>query len=305
MPTTFYPKHPALLVATAMALATLAPRAAVAEDVPSKIVEKVEPAKAPPPAPAPTEQAKTAFDTGGLSAIDPVTVKAIAALDEACVASPMSREGMSHDEEVRCNLAMAKISARGKVGASAVFAALNDPNAAHPYYARSQLYAALGKIDDEKIRGVVVAGLQKIATEELSDYEQDLYQLDETLNAMFATSPDADVPWDAKPVPDDWEGARANSRAWLAVQSKWAGKKRNEILITRLTTAKKDKTSADPKVAYQAIAYLVRHTPRTAKASAHTYAARDELAAEVRSGFEDLEQEAEFRLTEPNAFERM
>ncbi|HTJ80138.1 MAG TPA: hypothetical protein VL400_00405 [Polyangiaceae bacterium] len=268
--------------------------------------KKVAPAKAPPPAPQEAAEApKGPFDGSALGAIDPVTVKAIAALDEACVSSPMSREGMTREEEARCNLAMARITARGKAGASAILASLDDSGGNHPYYARSQLYAALGKLDDEKVREAVVAGYEKIAKEKLEDFESDSYELDETLKTMFATGPEADIPWETTPVADNWATLAATTAAWRKVATDNAGKKRNEILIGRLTAAKKDKKSDDPKVAYRAIAYLLRPAPREAKTSAHLYAARKDLPEDVASAFGDLESEAEFRLTVPNANMRM
>jgi hypothetical protein len=280
------------------------PSEARADEKSPTIQEKVPPKPKPAPAQAKTAvvDEKAPFDLSGLPPLDRETEKAIGALDEACVASPMSREGMSPKEEARCNLAMARVVARGKVGASAILAALNDHDAVHTYYARAQLYSALGKVDDPKVRGVVIAGLEKIGKEHLEEFVSDTYEMQAALFAMFGAGPEAIAPWDAAvPVSDGWEEAKLAAAEWRKVEATWAGKKRNEVLITRLTSAKKEKASDDPKVAYRAIAYLVKQAPREAKTAATLYSKRKDLKEDIAAAFEDLSSEAEFRVTMPNA----
>ncbi len=280
------------------------PNDANAGDKSPTFVGKVAPSPKPAPAKAKTavESDKAPFDVSELPAIDRETEKAIAAVDEACVASPMSREGPTPQETARCNLAISRVVARGKAGASAILTALNDVVGAHPYYARAQLYVALGKIDDPKARSVLIGGLEKIGRSQLVDHVVESWVIQETLFAMFGAGPEATAPWEPTPsVSDGWEEAKLAAAEWRKVETAWAGKKRNEVLITRLTSAKKEKTSDDPTVAYRAVAYLVKQAPREAKLAGAQYAKRKGLAEEVAAAFEDLSSEADFRASIPAA----
>lgn len=291
----------AATVIAAMSAALAWPAVTLAQDRPPSVKGEAPPSEAEKKksAEAKAKAAEGPFSLSGLGPVDPTTQKAIQKLDQACTASPMSREGMSAQEEARCNAAMAAVSARGGAGAAAILAALNDGKSERPYYARTQLFLALGKVQDPAVRSAVVGGLEKIAKDKLEDHNQDLWQIEDTLRTMFAGGPDPELPWDPAPTVDEWEGAVRSSVAWRKIENASAGKTRFELFAARLVDARKRRVDADPKAAFRAIAYLVRHAPREGKSAAHAYAGRKDLTPEIKSAFEDLESEAEFKLQAP------
>lgn len=261
--------------------------------------------KAPPPETAPEQAKKTEvqkpFDYSELGARDAAAEKAVTKVKERCVADPMSREGPTAEEQARCNLAVARLVGLGKKGAPSILAALDQADELDSYYAVNRLLFTLGKIDDKKVRRVVVDGFATIAKEEADAQVMLVYQLPETLEAMLGASPPVDVPWDTAAVTDAWEENRRTAARWKAFVDENADKTRKQIAAEHLARARKEKADEDPIKAYRAIEHLVDRAPFEALRAAKGYLKRDGLDGDVEAGFESLMSEAEWRIEEQNA----
>lgn len=261
--------------------------------------------KAPPPEPAPEQAKKTEaqkpFDHSELGARDAAAEKAVAKVKERCVADPMSREGPTEEEQARCNLAVARLVGLGMKGAPSILAALDEADELDSYYAVNRLLFTLGKIDDKKLRRVVVDGFATIAKEESDAQVMLVYQLPETLEAMLGASPPVDVPWDTAAVTDAWEENRRTAARWSAFLDENADKTRKQIAAAHLARARKEKADEDPIKAYRAIEHLVDRAPFEALRAAKGYLKRDGLDGDVEAGFESLMSEAEWRIEEQKA----
>lgn len=269
-------------------------------DGPPPVKGKAPPAETPP-AQAKTVQTKKPFDASELGARDAAADKDVARVDERCMSDPMSREGPSPEEVAKCNAAVARLMARGKKGAPSIFAALNSLNSESSYYGTNRLLFALGKIDDKKVRNVVLAGFQKIAADELDENFMMVHHIPETLEAMLGAAPEAIVPWEYESVTDHWEEQREVAARWKAFAGANADKSRLELAAERAKKARKEKADADPKKAYRAIKFLVSRSPSEALNAAKAYQKRKDLAEDVASEFESLQFEAEMVLEEQRA----
>ena len=287
-----------LLVLVASALVCWS--AAAIADKPVNIKGKAPPAD-PPPARAKTTEAQRPFDYSGLGARDAAADKAVAKVKERCVADPMSREGPTPEEQARCNLAVAQLTGLGKKGAPSILAALDEARGYEGYYAVNRLFFALGKIDDKKVRGVVVEGFSTFAKEEDDEASLIGENVQLALEAMMGATPPVALPWEPAVVTDHWEATRHAAAAWKGFAAENADKTRKQIAAEHVTRARKEKASDDPAKAYRAIEHLVARAPFEALKAAKAYASREGLDDDVASAFELLQSQAEWRIEDLRA----
>jgi hypothetical protein len=258
--------------------------------------------KAPPEEKAPERakrvETKKPFDFSDLGARDAASDKDVARVNERCVSDPMSREGPTPEEEARCNAAVAKLVARGKKAAPSILASLNTLDNDRSYYASNRLLFALGKIDDKKVRGAVLAGYSTIAKEELEDHTLVVHQLPEALESMLGAAPPAMIPWEEQPVTDGWEEHRLGAKTWQTFLGATEGKTRKQITLEHFAKSRKEKADDDAKKAYQAISFLVTRSPHEALKAADAYAKRKDLDSKIVVAFDSLKSEAEWRVEE-------
>jgi hypothetical protein len=288
----------ALTLAAGLLVATLSGRASADGAPPVK-------GKAPPPASAPA-QAKTVemtkpFDGSKLGSRDAASDKEVARVNERCVSDPFSREGPSPQENARCNLAVARLVARGKKAAPSILAALNEKSDDASYYASNRLLFALGKIDDKKVRKALVDGFVAIAKDEMEDQTDIVYQIPETLEAMMGAAPDTAAPWKDASVTDAWQEHRQTAARWRSFVEANEGQSRKQIAQEHLSQARKEKGDKDPEKAYRAIAFLISRSPNEALKAAKAYQKRDDLEDNVASEFESLKVQAEMQIEEQQA----
>ena len=288
----------ALTLAAGLLVATLAGRASADGAPPVK-------GKAPPRASAPA-QAKTVettkpFDASKLGARDAASDKEVERVNERCVSDPFSREGPSPQETAKCNLAVARLVARGKKAAPSILAALNAKNEDASYYGKGRLLFALGKIDDKKVRKALVDGFAAIAKEEMEDQTDIVYQIPETLEAMMGAAPETPAPWKDASVTDAWQEHRQTAARWKSFVEANEAQSRKQISQDRFAQARKEKADKDPEKAYRAIAFLLSRSPNEALKAAKAYQKRDDLEDDVASEFESLQSQAEMQIEERQA----
>jgi len=234
------------------------------------------------------------FDGRALGRVDPAVQKLIDGIEEGCRDRFMSREGPSLADQRRCDAAVARLTARGRGAAPAMFEWLNDSETKFGY-ARNRVFFALSKIDDPKVRETLLAGAERITREKREEFGEDLWTLDGTLRGMFGAGPAVDAPWVEAVVTDDWERHARDVQRWRAFAVAAGSKRRSALRGEALRSARAGKTDDDPVRAYQAIAALLELAPREARPAAAAYAKRV-TDAPVRDAFESLESEATWRL---------
>jgi len=234
------------------------------------------------------------FDGRALGRVDPTVQKLIEGIEEGCRDRFMSREGPSLADQRRCDAAVARLTARGRGAAPAMFEWLNDSDTKFGY-ARNRVFFALSKIDDPKVRETLLAGAERITREKCEEFGDDLWTLDGTLRAMFGAGPSVDAPWVETAVTDDWERHTRDVQRWRAFAVAAGSKRRSALRTEALRTARAGTTDDDPVRAYQAIAALLELAPREARRAAATYGKRV-TDAPMRDAFESLESEATWRL---------
>ncbi len=259
---------------------------------------------AAPPAEAAPSRAKTVdagkpFDASGLGKRDAASDKAVAAVEAQCLSDPMSREGPTPAESARCQVAVARLLARGKHAAPSIFARLNrGADADAGYYATSRLLFALSKIEHDDVRLATVRGYESIAKEELEDHEGLLWQMDDTLRGMYGAGPAIALPWAPSVVRDEWEAMRAAAADWVVFAGEHAGKARKRTAADALARARRERADDDPAKAYRGISFLLDKSPGEALKAAQAYLKRSDLEPAVASAFEGLESDAEWRVEE-------
>ncbi len=288
----------ALTLAAGLLVATLAGSAS-ADGAPP--VKGKAPPRASPPAQAKTVETTKPFDASKLGKPDATSDKEVARVNESCVSDPFSREGPSPKETARCNLAVARLVARGKKAVPSILVALNVQNEEASYYGKSRLLFALGKIDDKKVRKAVVDGFVAIAKAEMEDQTDIVYQIPETLEAMMGAAPELIAPWKESSVTDAWQEHRQTAARWKAFIEANQDKSRKQIAQNRITQARKEKADADPEKAYRAISFLLSRSPAEALKAAKAYQKRDDLDEDVASEFESLQTQAEMQIEELQA----
>jgi hypothetical protein len=261
------------------------------------------PQPAPTPPSPPTDPSTDAtvevasvrvFDGRALGRVDPAVQKLIAGIEEGCRDRFMSREGPSLADQRRCDAAVARLTARGRGAAPAMFEWLNDSDTKFGY-ARTRVFFALSKIDDPKVRETLLAGAERIVREKREEFGADLWTLDGTLRGMFGAGPAVDAPWVEAAVADDWQSHALEVERWRAFAVASGPKRRSTLRAEALRSARATKSDDDPIRAYQAIAALLELAPREARPAAAAYAKRV-TDAPVRDAFESLESEATWRL---------
>lgn len=287
-----------LTLTTCFAAALSAQARGASADGPKPIAEQAptKAAHAAPPSSAKTVATREApYDPKAFGEIDATTAKLVRRVEETCHESPFSRDGMSPAEEAKCNAEVARLLGRGALAVPAILARLNDREGLESYYARTRLYHVLGRQHDQRVRSALVDALTWVSDTETEDYAIDTTMIEESLVQAFGSAPPPPLPWGDEPVVEAWAEARASAARWTAFAAGHRGKTRGHIVAETMTRARKELASTDVAVAYRAIARLMPLAPREAGRAASAYAARNGLADDERTAFQDLEIESQWR----------
>jgi len=293
------------LMLTAGLSAALCVQASVAfADGPKPIAENAP--KKPAPAPPAEVQNRAAardtpFDPKGFGPVDPTTARIVRSVEQSCYESPFSRDGMSPDEEAKCNAQVARLLGRGAMAVPAILARLNDREGLESYYARTRLYHVLGLQHDQRLRVALVDALAWIGDTETEDYAMDGSMIESALTQSFGSAPAPLVPWLDEPVVEMWAEARSKAAKWSDFAKTHKGKSRGQIVAETMTRARKELASPDAAVAFRAMSSLMLHAPREVARAAQAYASREGLDEQAQLAFENLAGDAEWRSSPEHA----
>jgi hypothetical protein len=249
----------------------------------------------PPVEIVPRDTVKADTEPFDLSKLDPVDARATKAIEKvsvACRASEFSREGPLPTEAAKCKTAVNALAAQGPKAASAIIAVLNlQEYKGMRRFGYERLWNTLAKIDDEKVRNVVIDGYVKISDEKLSSHRWQAYLAEKAMFTLSGDGPPAEIPWTKSKVVRDFDTQLADSAAgWRAFKKASEGKTRKQLKQAALAAARKNKTSDDPKAAYRAAEVLRRFATLEALFAVRAYQKRKDLTSEVRGAFETLEE---------------
>lgn len=289
---------PTLTVCVCLSVALCGQANIASADGPKPIAEKAPktPASAPRPEAAKAAVARdTPFDPKGFGPVDPTTARIVRSVEQTCHESPFSRDGMSPEEEAKCNAQVARLLGRGAMAVPAILARLNDREGLESYYARTRLYHVLGLQHDQRLRVALVDALVWIGDTETEDYAMDGSMIESALTQAFGSAPAPMVPWVDEHVVEMWAEARSNAAKWSDFAKAHKGKSRGQIVAETMTRARKELASPDAAVAFRAMSSLMLHAPREVARAAQAYASREGLEEQAQLAFENLAGDAEWR----------